>query len=46
MINLVEDTIDKEDIDKLITWLQTYPRLTKGPKTIDFGYSSGTADFA
>tara|TARA_R110000851_G_scaffold107051_1_gene227033 strand:+ start:24935 stop:26086 length:1152 start_codon:yes stop_codon:yes gene_type:complete len=36
MINLVEDTIDKEDIDKLITWLQTYPRLTKGPKTIDF----------
>ena len=33
-IDLVEDTIDSEDIDKLIEWLSTYPRLTKGPKTI------------
>ena len=35
-IDLVEDTIDSEDIDKLIEWLSTYPRLTKGPKTIEF----------
>lgn len=33
MINLVKDTIDKQDIDKLIDWLKTYPRLTKGPIT-------------
>ena len=33
MIRLVEDTIDNKDIDKLIQWLQTYPRLTKGPVT-------------
>lgn len=36
MINLVEDTIDKEDITKLIEWLKTFPRLTKGPLTIEF----------
>ena len=36
MISLVEDTISEKDIDKLIHWLQTYPRLTKGPKTIEF----------
>jgi|TARA_R100000455_G_C6264949_1_gene120186 CDP-6-deoxy-D-xylo-4-hexulose-3-dehydrase len=35
MINLVKDTINKEDIDKLISWLKTYPRLTKGKLTID-----------
>lgn len=35
-IKLVEDTIDKNDIDSLIQWLQTYPRLTKGPLTIEF----------
>ena len=35
-IDLVEDTIDNNDIDKLIEWLSTYPRLTKGPKTIEF----------
>lgn len=35
-ITLVKDTIDKEDIDNLIEWLKTYPRLTKGPKTIEF----------
>lgn len=36
MIRLVEDTIDQKDIGRLIEWLQTYPRLTKGPKTIEF----------
>jgi len=30
---LAEDTIDKKDIDALIEWLKTYPRLTKGPLT-------------
>ena len=33
---LAEDTIDKEDIDALIEWLKTYPRLTKGPLTPQF----------
>ena len=33
MINLVSDTIDKNDINKLINWLKTNPRLTKGPIT-------------
>lgn len=36
MIRLVEDTIDNKDIDTLIEWLQTYPRLTKGPLTLEF----------
>ena len=36
MIRLVEDTIDNADIDDLIRWLQTYPRLTKGPMTVEF----------
>ncbi len=35
-IDLVQDTIDNQDIDQLISWLQTYPRLTKGNVTIDF----------
>ena len=35
-ITLVKDTIDKDDIDNLIEWLKTYPKLTKGPKTIEF----------
>jgi len=35
-IDLVKDTINKDDIDKLISWLQNYPKLTKGPKTIEF----------
>lgn len=35
-ITLVKDTIDNEDIDNLIEWLKTYPRLTKGAKTIEF----------
>tara|TARA_R110000824_G_scaffold204786_3_gene389536 strand:+ start:7369 stop:8523 length:1155 start_codon:yes stop_codon:yes gene_type:complete len=33
MINLANDTINKKDIDHLISWLKTYPRLTKGPIT-------------
>ena len=36
MINLVEDTIDNADIESLIEWLKTFPRLTKGPLTIEF----------
>lgn len=35
-INLVSDTINKDDINKLTEWLQTYPRLTKGPITEQF----------
>jgi len=33
MIPLIKDTIDNKDIDELIGWLKTYPRLTKGPVT-------------
>lgn len=33
-IPLTRDTIDKKDIDNLIEWLKTYPRLTKGDLTI------------
>ncbi|MCC6141065.1 MAG: aminotransferase class I/II-fold pyridoxal phosphate-dependent enzyme [Nitrospira sp.] len=33
---LAYDTIDRQDIDRLVEWLQTYPRLTKGPITADF----------
>jgi CDP-4-dehydro-6-deoxyglucose reductase, E1 len=36
MINLIKDTIDNKDIDNLIEWLKTYPRLTKGAKTLEF----------
>ena len=36
MITLVKDTIDNNDIDRLIDWLKTYPRLTKGKVTLDF----------
>jgi len=35
-IDLIQDTIDSNDIDQLISWLSTYPRLTKGPKTVEF----------
>ena len=34
-ITLVKDTIDHSDIDELIDWLKTYPRLTKGPLTLE-----------
>jgi len=36
MIKLANDTIDREDIDSLIEWLKTYPRLTKGDLTIQY----------
>jgi CDP-6-deoxy-D-xylo-4-hexulose-3-dehydrase len=35
MIPLVKDTIDNKDIDQLIEWLKTYPKLTKGDRTIE-----------
>ena len=35
MIKLVNDTINNTDIDHLIDWLKTYPRLTKGPLTVE-----------
>lgn len=35
-ISLVKDTIDKEDIDKLIDWLKGMPRLTKGELNVQF----------
>jgi len=34
--HLAEDTIDKNDINRLIEWLKTYPRLTKAKLTLDF----------
>lgn len=34
--HLAEDTIDRKDIDRLIGWLQSYPRLTKGELTVQF----------
>jgi CDP-6-deoxy-D-xylo-4-hexulose-3-dehydrase len=33
---LAEDTIDDKDIDELVSWLKTYPRLTKGNVTLEF----------
>jgi len=36
MITLVKNTIDNKDIDRLTDWLKTYPRLTKGPITLEF----------
>jgi CDP-6-deoxy-D-xylo-4-hexulose-3-dehydrase len=33
MIKLVSDTINNNDINQLIDWLKTYPRLTKGELT-------------
>ncbi len=35
MITLVKDTINNTDIDELIEWLKTYPRLTKGNLTVE-----------
>lgn len=34
--HLAEDTIDHNDVDKLIEWLKGYPRLTKDKVTIQF----------
>jgi len=36
MIPLIKNTISNDEVDKLIDWLKTYPRLTKGDLTIDF----------
>ena len=36
MIPLVKDTIDNKDIDRLVDLLKTYPRLSKGPVTLEF----------
>ena len=35
-ITLAKDTIANDDIDNLIEWLKTYPKLTKGPVTVQF----------
>lgn len=35
-VQLVKDTIDKNDINELIKWLETNPKLTKGDETIKF----------
>ena len=35
MITLAKDTINNKDIDRLIDWLKTYPRLTKGKVTLE-----------
>ena len=35
-IDLVKDTIDSDDIKKLISWLETNPRLTKGELNVKF----------
>ena len=35
-ISLVKDTINQDDINSLIDWLKTNPRLTKGPLTTQF----------
>jgi CDP-6-deoxy-D-xylo-4-hexulose-3-dehydrase len=35
-IDLIQDTIDNKDVDQLIEWLKGYPRLTKGPVTLEF----------
>ena len=34
--HLAEDTIDRNDIARLIEWLKTYPRLTKDQVTLQF----------
>lgn len=34
--HLAEDTIDREDINQLIAWLKTCPRLTKGKLTVQY----------
>ncbi len=34
--HLAEDTIDHQDVDRLVAWLKTYPRLTQGKVNVDF----------
>jgi CDP-6-deoxy-D-xylo-4-hexulose-3-dehydrase len=36
MIPLVQDTIDRNDLQKLSEWLLKKPQLTKGPLTVEF----------
>ena len=36
MISLAKETIDSKDIDRLVEWLKTYPRLTKGKVTLEY----------
>lgn len=36
MYPLAQDIINNNDIDNLIDWLKTYPRLTKGSLTVEF----------
>ena len=36
MIHLAEDTINSQDIDRLVAWLKTYPRLTQGKVVKEF----------
>ena len=36
MIHLAEDTINNQDIDRLVGWLKTYPRLTQGKVVTEF----------
>ena len=35
-VSLVKNTISSEEIDLLVEWLKTHPRLTKGDLTIEF----------
>jgi len=35
-INLIFDTIDKDDLEAISSWILTNPQLTKGPQTIEF----------
>tara|TARA_E500000331_G_scaffold341008_1_gene372924 strand:- start:2129 stop:3289 length:1161 start_codon:yes stop_codon:yes gene_type:complete len=35
-IDLVKNTIDNRDIDRLVDWLKGYPRLTKGELNLEF----------
>lgn len=36
MVSLTSETISKKEIDRLVEWLKTYPRLTKGEVTLEF----------
>ena len=38
-ISLVKDTISNSDIDNLIGWLSTYPKLTQGPLVKEFEHN-------
>ena len=35
-VPLVKDTISEVDLERMIEWLRTNPRLTKGEKTVEF----------